>query len=165
MERCNHHELLAEVSEEVAKHSKCIICAVKERAEEKAKEIYGEGFNVIRYRYDIHKQELQTLLCASSIEQIPPKYIHFMSQLVNRKPDESILRALPTGIAGNWSSLMLVIPGVYTRGNIAPDTPLTDPDDVPPASGWTHYPVPKEQSEDDPPEQKRTRLHTEQDDD
>ena len=168
MEDCEHRQLIKEVCEAsgdtITEPDICMICAVQQLEKDQAKADFGAGFSFIRYRYDQHKRALETLLVDSSIEQIPPKYIHFMAQLVNRKPDESTLLTKPTGIAGRRSWLMQVVPGIYTRGYVEPDVPLEDPDDVPPASGWTHFPVPQDPklTEDEPPEPKKIRLTTDQ---
>ena len=143
MEDCGHLDLVWEVRADISKNAKCIICSVKELKEEKARDLYGPGFSRIRYLYDEHKRELETLIMASCVDRIPCKYVDFMRQLCNRKLADSVIHSLPTGIGPNRSSMTITVPGVtwvpgvslYDPPTVL-DHPLDDPDDVPPNEGW-----------------------------
>ena len=133
MKKCDHLQLIWEVRADFSKDGQCVMCAVEELRMKKAREIYGPNFSIVRYKYDEHKRLLETLIMDSCVGQIPSKYIHFMSQLVNRKPYETILHSQSTSIGANRSSMTLILPGVDEKHK---DSFLDDPDDVPPNAGW-----------------------------
>ena len=138
---CDHRELIWEVHKDAKSDVDCIICCAEERREINARTAYGPGFNVIRFRFDRHKQALEKLIMASSADEIPAKYLYLMRQLASRKPVKTELHSKPIGIGGaSRSSLTLVLPPIYDNGlssmrNLLPQG-LPELDEAPPSDGY-----------------------------
>ena len=111
IDECEHFDLICQVREHIEEDAECIFCSVEKLKITKAKELYGPGFDIIRYRFDEHKTQMEDLIIESGLDAIPTKYIHFLKQLVNRQKIDSVLYSKPTGVGDKRSSLSVVVPG------------------------------------------------------
>ena len=139
-----HQGLTRELRQIIEDEGSCVICGLKVLLEERARELYGPDFDVVRYRFDRSKKELEALIFEFTPNAIPDKYLDLMSQLVAKKqPYETILHSQTTGSGVDRSSLMMTIPGVSAYDELygTEDGYLSDPDDVPPNSGWSYMSV------------------------
>ena len=136
---CEHAVLLWEWRDDISRDAQCIVCGIKTLREDNARVRYGPQFDVTRYRYDVSKQALETLIADTSPNVIPLEYLDLMKKLVDRKPYDTVVHSMPTGTGAEYSSLMMTLHPLdatigVTRGYVPPT--ILDPDDVPPNEGW-----------------------------